>query len=87
MRCLHDEDMNVRFHAIEAVGRLRATEATETLLRIAEARDFFLAFPAIQALRQMEDPAIGPQLRGVRAPLGHGAKWPLGQAAPCELTK
>ncbi len=47
---LDDEDANVRFHAIEALGRMRAPEAVEPLARIAESGDFFLAFPAIDAL-------------------------------------
>ena len=42
--------MNVQFHVIEALGRLRATEARDALVKIAERRDFFLAFPALQAL-------------------------------------
>ncbi len=49
-RALADPDVNVRFHAIEALGRLRAEAAIERLLAIVESRDFFLAFAALDAL-------------------------------------
>ena len=41
--------LSVRYHAVEALGKLRATEAVEALAEIAESRDFFLAYPAIDA--------------------------------------
>jgi HEAT repeat protein len=59
---LSDPDLNVQFHVIEALGRLQATEACEALVAIAERRDFFLAFPALQALRHTGDPAVAPRL-------------------------
>jgi HEAT repeat protein len=59
---LSDPDVNVQFHVIEALGRLRATEACEALVTIAERRDFFLAFPALQALRHVGNPSIAPRL-------------------------
>ena len=73
---LHDADVNVRFHVIEALGRLRATEACEALTAIALERDFFLAFPAIQALSQIGSSlgraAPGPAARGrIAARAGH----------------
>ncbi len=53
---LKDADINVRYHAIEALGNLRAVEAVEALAEIAESRDFFLAFPALEALMRIGDP-------------------------------
>ena len=62
MARLSDPDVNVQFHVIEALGRLHATEACDALVAIAERRDFFLAFPALQALRHAGDPSIAPRL-------------------------
>lgn len=56
IEALKDEDINVRYHAIEGLGNLRAVEAVETLAEIAESRDFFLAFPALEALMRIGDP-------------------------------
>ena len=39
-----------------------ATEACDALVTIAERRDFFLAFPALQALRHAGNPSIAPRL-------------------------
>lgn len=58
----NDPDTNVRYHSIEALGKLRPPEATEALLAIAESRDFFLGFPALDALRQIGDTSIAPRL-------------------------
>jgi HEAT repeat protein len=62
MARLSDPDVNVQFHVIEALGRLQATEACDALVAIAERRDFFLAFPALQALRHAGNPSIAPRL-------------------------
>ncbi len=59
---LTDPDVNVQFHVIEALGHLHATEACDALIAIAERRDFFLAFPALQALRRVGNPSIAPRL-------------------------
>ncbi|MGK7900352.1 MAG: HEAT repeat domain-containing protein [Hormoscilla sp.] len=67
---LSDPDKNVRYHAIEALGELRATEAVEDLTQIAtRSEDFFLAFPALDALMQIcvhseeeSMPAVASQL-------------------------
>jgi HEAT repeat protein len=59
---LSDHDVNVQFHVIEALGRLHAKEACDALVEIAERRDFFLAFPALQALRNAGNPSIAPRL-------------------------
>lgn len=60
---LNDENINVRYHAIDALGHLRATEAVGALLEIAlETNNFFLAFPAIDALLRIEDNSVAPQL-------------------------
>ena len=62
MERLSDPDVNVQFHVIEALGRLNAAEACEALVAIAERGDFFLAFPALQALRTVGDSSIAPRL-------------------------
>lgn len=59
---LGDADANVRFHVIEALGRLQAVEACEALTEIALERDFFLAFPAIQALTEIGNTLAAPSL-------------------------
>ena len=56
IEALGDDDPNVRFHAMEALGSLRATEAINALVEIAHSGDFFLAFPAIEALARIGDP-------------------------------
>ena len=50
VRALGDEHVNVRFQAIESLGRLRAEAALDDLLAIVQSRDFFLAFPALDAI-------------------------------------
>ena len=44
IKALKDEDTNVRYHAIEALGKLKAVDAVDALVEIAESRDFFLGF-------------------------------------------
>jgi HEAT repeat protein len=63
VEALDDPDPNVRFHVIESLGKLRVAEAVDSLAEIAESRDFFLAFPAIDALARIDDPRIGSRLR------------------------
>ncbi len=62
VRALSDADTNVRFHTIEALGHLRAADAVDPLLAIAESGDFFLAYPALDALAQIGDRRIAAQL-------------------------
>ena len=50
IEALNDEDTNVRYHAVEALGKLKAADAVNALAEIAESRDFFLAFAALDAL-------------------------------------
>ena len=78
---LNDPDTNVRFHAIEALGKLGAGEAVEPLVAIAESRDFFLAFAALEALVKINDASIGPRLTPLLAdaPLAGQAAEALGQ--------
>ena len=58
-----DPDVNVRFHVIEALGRLQRDGGVRGADRdCAERRDFFLAFPAIQALARLGDPLVAPRL-------------------------
>ncbi|MGA9767817.1 MAG: HEAT repeat domain-containing protein [Blastocatellia bacterium] len=59
---LEDENANVRYHAIEALGRLRAVDAVDALAQIATSGDFFLAFPALDALTLIGDSRIAPRL-------------------------
>jgi HEAT repeat protein len=47
---LKDDDVNVCYHAIEALGHLQAVEAMPALMALATADNFFLAFPALQTL-------------------------------------
>ena len=62
LRALDDADVNVRFHAIESLGKLSPPSAVERLAAIAESHDFFLAFPALDALSRISDPAVAPRL-------------------------
>lgn len=59
---LADADQNVRYHVIEALGKLRAAESADALAGIAETRDFFLAFPALDALARIGDPRVAPRV-------------------------
>jgi HEAT repeat protein len=55
-------ESNLLFNAIEALGKLRARSAVETLTEIARGGDFYLAFPAIRALAEIGDPRPAPVL-------------------------
>ena len=59
---LDDPAPNVQFHAIEALGTLASPAALDRLMRIAESGDFFLAFPAIEALVRINDPIVAARL-------------------------
>ena len=59
---LGDPDANVRYHVIEALGKLRAAEAIDPLMRIAASDDFFLAFPALDALARIGDPSVAARI-------------------------
>ncbi|MDJ1177014.1 HEAT repeat domain-containing protein [Roseofilum capinflatum] len=62
MEALKDDHPNVKYHSIEALGRLKANEAVEALLEIATQEDFFLAFPALCSLTQIGERAIAYRL-------------------------
>jgi len=62
IQALNDENTNVRYNAIEALGKLKAAEAIEALADVADSRDFFLAFPALDALKQIGDPSVTPRI-------------------------
>jgi hypothetical protein len=62
VRALEDENPNVRYHAIEALGKLRAADAVDALAHVAASGDFFLAFPALDALTLIGDSRIAPRL-------------------------
>jgi HEAT repeat protein len=64
-RLLRDLDTNVKYHAIEALSKLKGVEAAEAvdeLAKIAESGDFFLAFPALDAIAAIGDPRVAPRL-------------------------
>ena len=50
---LQDSNSNVQYHAIDALGHLQALDAVEDLVSIACGGDFFLAFPALDALKSI----------------------------------
>ena len=52
----------MRYHAIEALGKLKAVDAVDALAEIAESRDFFLAFAALEALAKIGDARIAPRM-------------------------
>lgn len=62
IRALKDTDTNVRYHAIDALGHLHAAPAAEPLIEIATSGDFFLAFPALDALTRIGDPMVTSRL-------------------------
>ncbi len=62
MDMLNDSNQNVRYNAIEALGKLRAIEAVDVLANITESGDFFLAFPALDALKKIGDPSVLPRI-------------------------
>ena len=61
VKALKDEDSNVRYHAIEALGKLKAVDAVDALAEIAESRDFFLGFAALEALAKIGDERVAPR--------------------------
>jgi HEAT repeat protein len=62
MTALQDEDSNVRYHAIEALGKLQAADAVDALAEIAESKHFFLSFPALDALAKIGDTRVAPKI-------------------------
>ena len=57
-----DPNANVVYHAIEALGKLGAQESIDALVGIAESKDFFLAFPALEALGAIGNSRVAPRL-------------------------
>ncbi len=62
VNALNDVNPNVCYQAIESLGKLRAAEVVEPLLRILERRDFYLSFPVIDALVKIGDKSVAPLL-------------------------
>ncbi|CAD5976440.1 HEAT repeat domain-containing protein [Planktothrix agardhii] len=62
VQALDDPNVNVRYHTIESLGHLRATEAVDKLVEITQSGDFFLAFPALEALMKIGDTTIGSRI-------------------------
>ena len=44
---INDVDPNVQYHAIEALGKLKVTDAVDALADLAESKGFFLGFVAL----------------------------------------
>lgn len=59
---LQDTDLNVQYHAIEALGCWEDPNAVEALVSIAESRHFFLAFPALISLARIGNSSLVPRL-------------------------
>jgi len=59
---IDDENQNVRYHVIESLGKLNATAAAGKILEIALQGDFFISFPAIDALKNIGDSTIAVKL-------------------------
>jgi len=63
---LNDADTNVRYHAIEALGKLRYAKATSKLISIALSDDFYLSTAAIDSLVNIGiTPEIYKKLRNI----------------------
>lgn len=62
LAALDDEDANVRYHVIEALGRIRARAAALTVAAVAESRDFSVAFAALDTLALIGEPSVAPRL-------------------------
>lgn len=57
LRLLSDDNENVRYHAVEALGVQGARAAVPPLLQLVRSGDFFLGFVAAEALGRIGDPA------------------------------
>ena len=62
IRAIEDENANVKYHAIEALGVLSAHDSVDALAAVIETNDFFLAFPALDALIKIGDSRVAPAL-------------------------
>ncbi len=59
---LSDPDSNVVYHAMEALGSTVPLRALPVLLEKAQSGDFFMSFPAIEALGNSAQPILVPDL-------------------------
>lgn len=57
-----DADPNVRYHAIEALGRIGSRTAAAAVARVAESRDFAVAFAALDALALVGEPSVASRI-------------------------
>lgn len=62
IEALTDSRTNVRAHAMDSLGKLRAAAAVDALMRFVDSQKFELAFPALDALREIADDRIGSRL-------------------------
>jgi len=68
------EDDNVALAAVEALGRIGGKEALESLLVLAESRNFFRTFPTIDILGRSGDSRALPTLLGLAVDPLYGAE-------------
>jgi HEAT repeat protein len=59
---LADPDPNVRYHAVEALGRIRSREAAAEVAEVARSGDFSLAFVALDTLALIGEPSVAPDV-------------------------
>jgi HEAT repeat protein len=57
-----DNSINLHFNIVEALGRLKASEAVDRLLQILKEENFFLSFGVIHALGEIGDKRAQPVL-------------------------
>ncbi|MCX7875372.1 MAG: HEAT repeat domain-containing protein [Melioribacteraceae bacterium] len=62
IKALDDPNQNVKYHAIESLGKLKAIQATNKILEFALQKDFFISFPAIDALKNIGDSNLAVKL-------------------------
>ncbi|MEO5817688.1 MAG: HEAT repeat domain-containing protein [Gemmatimonadaceae bacterium] len=62
VKTLDDANANVRFHAIEALGRVRSRASAMAVAAIAETRDFSVAFAALDTLAMIGEPSVAPRI-------------------------
>jgi HEAT repeat protein len=77
----------VRFHAIEALGRIRAHDAADALADIALSGDFFLGFAALEAITLIGNRSVASRLLPLleNAMLARPAIGALGQLGDADV--
>lgn len=62
VNALNDDNTNVRYHVIEALGKLAAVAAIDKLAEIAASKDFFLSYAALDALTKIGHGGVVPRV-------------------------